>query len=320
MRAQQLRDEYDYLILMYSGGSDSRQVLHSFLDNGIFLDEVQTIHPKKLTSSYKVDTDPNEQFAYLSEFYLTTMPGLENLHRLSPKTKIEIIDMSDDILSHRKNETYFTDRSHQSQFGVYHNIKSGVGYNHNRKNSEGKRKVCVIYGSDKPKVTIRNNKLFCYFSDNGRTGTNCQRPLNDTNFDVELFFDTPNLPALRIKQCHVIKKYIEGSRDAYEQFTSFQFEKLGVTKAGELAKRLVYPSWHDGIFQANKLINLYTWSEEKALLDKLDISLGDMATYRQTSLKNKYAMFNIDFKHVWLMSLRSKYYYIGDIKHPWAWT
>jgi hypothetical protein len=28
MRAQQLRDEYDYLVLMYSGGSDSRQVLH----------------------------------------------------------------------------------------------------------------------------------------------------------------------------------------------------------------------------------------------------------------------------------------------------
>jgi hypothetical protein len=318
MRAQQLRDEYDYLVLMYSGGSDSRQVLHSFIDNDIFLDEVQTIHPKKLTSSYKVNPNPDEDFAYLSEFYLTTMPGLENLHKRSPKTKIEIIDMSDAVLNHRKNETFFTDRSHQSQYGVYHNIKTGVCYNYNNKNSEGKGKVCLIYGADKPKIVARNNKLFCYFTDNGRTGINNQRALNDTNFDVAMFFDTPDLPLLRIKQCHVVKNFIEQSRAAYEQFTSFRFEKLGLTKTTEFVKRIVYPSWNDNIFQENKLTNLYSWNAEKALLDKLDPTLGDMVTYRQQSLKNKYSKFNIDFKHIWLMSIHSKYYYIGEIKHPWV--
>ena len=39
-RAQQLRDQYDYLILYFSGGADSGNVLHAFLENGIFIDEI----------------------------------------------------------------------------------------------------------------------------------------------------------------------------------------------------------------------------------------------------------------------------------------
>ena len=39
-RAQQLRDQYDYLILYFSGGADSYNVLRSFIDNNIKLDEV----------------------------------------------------------------------------------------------------------------------------------------------------------------------------------------------------------------------------------------------------------------------------------------
>ena len=34
-RAQQLRDSYDYLILYYSGGADSHNVLMSFINNNI---------------------------------------------------------------------------------------------------------------------------------------------------------------------------------------------------------------------------------------------------------------------------------------------
>jgi hypothetical protein len=202
MRAQQLRDEYDYLILMYTGGSDSRQVLHSFLDNGIFLDEVQSIHPQKITSSMKVSPDRKHPYAFMFEFNLTTMPGLEDLHKKSPKTKIQILDMSDDLLRYHKDEKYFVDRAHQSQFGVYHMIKTNVGLEYNRKNSERKGKVGVIYGVDKPRVIMRNDKLFCYFVDVGRAGAQPQRPQNDINYNSILFFTTPDLPPLIVKQCH----------------------------------------------------------------------------------------------------------------------
>ena len=39
-RAQQIRDKYDYLVLHFSGGSDSVTALQAFIHNGIKLDEV----------------------------------------------------------------------------------------------------------------------------------------------------------------------------------------------------------------------------------------------------------------------------------------
>ena len=41
-RAEQLRDTYDYLVLAWSGGSDSNQMLWSFFNNGIYPDMVVT--------------------------------------------------------------------------------------------------------------------------------------------------------------------------------------------------------------------------------------------------------------------------------------
>ena len=46
-RAQQLRDQYDYIRLELSGGSDSTTVAYSFLLNGIHLDEVIFRYPKQ---------------------------------------------------------------------------------------------------------------------------------------------------------------------------------------------------------------------------------------------------------------------------------
>ena len=39
IRAQQLRDKYDYIRLEFSGGGDSTTALYSFINNGIHLDE-----------------------------------------------------------------------------------------------------------------------------------------------------------------------------------------------------------------------------------------------------------------------------------------
>jgi hypothetical protein len=40
--AQYIRDNYDYVILYYSGGSDSTTILNTFLDNNIKIDEIVT--------------------------------------------------------------------------------------------------------------------------------------------------------------------------------------------------------------------------------------------------------------------------------------
>ena len=39
-RAQQLRDSYDHLVLFFSGGVDSWNILYAFINNNIRLDEI----------------------------------------------------------------------------------------------------------------------------------------------------------------------------------------------------------------------------------------------------------------------------------------
>ena len=46
-RAKQLRQKYNHLALLFSGGADSTNVLDSFLDNNISLDEIITCYPIK---------------------------------------------------------------------------------------------------------------------------------------------------------------------------------------------------------------------------------------------------------------------------------
>ena len=41
-RAMQLRNDYDYLVLIYSGGIDSHTILETFLENNIHLNEICT--------------------------------------------------------------------------------------------------------------------------------------------------------------------------------------------------------------------------------------------------------------------------------------
>ena len=41
-RARQLRERYDYLVLCYSGGSDSNNILEAFIRQGLLIDELVT--------------------------------------------------------------------------------------------------------------------------------------------------------------------------------------------------------------------------------------------------------------------------------------
>ena len=58
-RAQQIRDKYDYVVLLYSGGPDSNNILHAFVHNGIKIDEIVNINSYDKTQVVK-DTIHNQ--------------------------------------------------------------------------------------------------------------------------------------------------------------------------------------------------------------------------------------------------------------------
>ena len=46
-RAEQIRNQYDYTVIWYSGGADSTNVLKSFVDNNIHIDEIAQFHAEQ---------------------------------------------------------------------------------------------------------------------------------------------------------------------------------------------------------------------------------------------------------------------------------
>lgn len=315
-RAQQLRDQYDYLILMYSGGSDSRQVLHSFNDNGIFLDEVVSMHPKKLTEKIPVVADVNHAYASLFEFDLTTLPGLKDLHQVSPNTKISIVDSSDDLLTNYKNDNYFSDKQPISRIGsVYWTISTNAGQQYARQASEGQGRVGVIYGCDKPNISVQDNKMFFFFLDTGFAGSQSQRKTNAVNFDAISFFSAADAPLIPVKQCHMIKRIMEKMPLIYKAFA--QTKDSGWSpRTREITKHIVYPSWDTKIFQGNKDTH-FKFDDFKKFFEHIEPRMGQAQYSRRNSFVKLYEKIRgISGDHIFMMHCPGKHYYVGEITPP----
>ena len=99
-RAVQLREKYDHIVLMYSGGADSTTMLESFVNNGIHVDEV---------ASYINYTATGDKDNYLNaEIFRVSVNKIDHLKEKYPWLKYRLIDLTDltlDLFS--QNETKF---------------------------------------------------------------------------------------------------------------------------------------------------------------------------------------------------------------------
>jgi hypothetical protein len=84
MRAQQIRDKYKYVILCYSGGHDSTNVLETFYYNNIHIDEIVVV------GAFSQDDFKGSDLNHNGEIYENVFPTLDQLHL--PNTKITVVD------------------------------------------------------------------------------------------------------------------------------------------------------------------------------------------------------------------------------------
>jgi hypothetical protein len=166
IRAQQLRDKYDWIRIESSGGSDSTTAIYSFLLNGIHLDEVVFRYPKQLEKGMSGDPFNTKAENTLSEWDFAAKPLLNWIQTNYPAVKITFDDYSDDIISssYLKDESWiYTTRDwFQPGHGTKH---SNVRMSEHKKIADSGKKVCVVYGIDKPKVTIVNDCWYLVFTD-----------------------------------------------------------------------------------------------------------------------------------------------------------
>ena len=143
-------------MLWFSGGADSSNILSSFIENNIPLDEV---------ASYVNYEATGDRFNHLNaEIYHVAVPVIEQAKVQQPWLKHTVIDISKSIMDFfQKKEANF-DWIYQVNNYVNPNTVSRrdikLKISHWTKLFDAGKKVGFIYGIDKPRVIGLNGKYY----------------------------------------------------------------------------------------------------------------------------------------------------------------
>jgi hypothetical protein len=250
-RAQQLRDQYDYIILNLSGGADSATVLYSFVNNGIFIDEVIVRHPASGIKNLIVTDNTNTAENSYSEWQFAAVPLLNWLRSASPNTKITVHDFWQDFQKPDYEEDWvFLGRDY-----LHPGIVSRYKYDLDWLKSvyEKRSRVCMLFGIDKPRICIREGAYYLYFLDIQANTAVCEVKEYD-NIQTEYFYWTPDLPKIAIKQAHMIADWFEAQPNLSIK-TLLRWPNKDVSQRTTyemIVKTIIYPDYDFRTFQAAK--------------------------------------------------------------------
>ena len=321
-RAQQLRDTYDYIRLELSGGSDSATVAYSFLLNDIHLDEVVFRYPKAGEKGIAGDPSSTRCENTLSEWEFAAKPLLNWIATNYPKTKITIHDYSEDMIaeSDTKDESWIFRTRHYLQPGHIHKFDDSNLKEH-LNTVDKTNKMCLLYGVDKPKVVIKDNKFFLYFIDGLASYTNEIAAIN-TGVVNEFFFWSPDCPELIAKQAHEVKRWFDMPQNSQMrgvlQWPNGNFAMR--TLYEQLVKRIVYPDYDFHTFQTVKPTNnIYNemdyWFHRNFKETKLYLSWESGVDYLLKNVDPYYIGVVLD-RPADIQIFDSLYYYFGDDHAP----
>jgi hypothetical protein len=245
-RAQQLRDNYDELILYYSGGADSHNILHTFLENKIKLDYVFVRWPSKMLDKglYTPNIEDTSANNFVSEWDYAIKPDLEYLKNNHPEIKIITADWLD-----QANPTLYTD----DLFTTQNHMHSAVNFlrmqsysNVEKTLLEKGRRVAAIWGTDKPRLKKNaNNQVYFYFRDDVIQNA---VPINSDANNVEYFYWTPDMPLLAYEMAYQLFLWFKAN-PSKQDFLDIR-EDYFITS--EITKSVCYPYWDFSRFQAAK--------------------------------------------------------------------
>lgn len=255
-RAQQLRDRYDYLMLCFSGGSDSTTILKSFINNNIHLDEIICDWPLAHTGNWKVSNDPTP-FNHISEWELAIRPMLDYVRNHHPQIKITITDTTENLSIEDSEHTLTI-----SHMGPYQSTKryKNVAQRFTEINQTHDR-ATVIMGCDKPNVFV-DRDVFCVILEDKHCFFKSSR-VPDHRV-VEYFYWAGDMPEIVHGQAHLIYQYLLANPDLKRIFVPNSKYSEHRT---DIIKSIIYPDWNNSIFQADKADSII-WSSQHAWIMK----------------------------------------------------
>lgn len=279
-RAQQLRDTYDHLTLHYSGGSDSHNILYTFLKNNIRLDEISVRWPKVLRDGnlYIPNYHDKSGRNAASEWNFSIKPTLDWLAENHPQIKITLVDYAFDLSESLSSVNHMEKRiiSLNTNRGGLHFFSQFTDPYFEHKLSV-KKTTGHIFGVEKPLLYIKNNSIYFQFQDSSFESSMLPELKEDQK--VEMFYWSSDFPLLPLEQAYQTALYYKNNysnKDSLwndEPLSQEQKIKKFEDQGNIFKKILYFDSWNTERFQANKPNLLrndwYFWLYENNEFDKL---------------------------------------------------
>lgn len=196
-QAQRIRDTYDYVVLFYSGGYDSTNILETFYYNNIKIDKIVIVGAFSQDKYSGDDNNHNGElyknaFPYIEELGLTAITQVYDYAEMfnSPEN-FSVYEYGNDWLEHigsRYSPTHWFWRDIEN-YVIPNNMLD--------------KKVALIWGKDKPKLYRNNNQFGFKFKDTIALayGSNYTKNIN---VDKINFYWDPHKPDILVKQLHTL--------------------------------------------------------------------------------------------------------------------
>ena len=179
-RALQIRDKYKFIKLYFSGGQDSFTMLNAFVENGIFIDQIN------------INLFGNENSRSNIEANEYAIPYIKK-HFEFTNTKITVLKNDFDYFNEYLGDKWLHTRT--NLYLRHFNIPNIRGKNY-----------CNLFGFLDPSAYFENGKYYYSLWDG-----EIEELLGFRN--CELFFSSEDLPDLHLKQLHLVKNFIKHNND-----------------------------------------------------------------------------------------------------------
>lgn len=257
-RAQQIRDQYDYVVLWYSGGADSWCMLDTFLKHNIKIDEIAHF------VSYEADSNKNSVLH--EEIFCTAIPKTKEILEKHPEIKQRVVDISQII-----NDIYLRP---DVKFDYIYNIKGIMSANSLARSYireyvddykqiiDSGKKMCFLWGAEKPRLKVFNNKWHvCFLDVFSETNLRLQSMADSGYFDEWFYWGADTAPIVA-KQSHILMKILNNEDAESSWFSNVsgahlpQHKTSGKYLRNDIYHTMIYPGWDPNTIVAPKPQNL----------------------------------------------------------------
>lgn len=273
-RAQEIRDNYDYVVVFYSGGADSWCILDTFIKNNIKVDEIAHFY------SYEGDHDKRSDFNI--EIFYTAIPYTQKIIEKNPGIHQRVIDLSGII-----DKLYLRP---DVKFDYIYNIKGMMSANSlarsymreyiddYKKIIDSGKKVCFVWGTEKPRITRSSGNWQVQFLDLFSETNIRIQSLADIGYFDEWFFWSPTTAPLVAKQCHILKKVLDREPTDSQWLTNVWYQSVpgkdGKFLRNDIYHSLIYPGWDNNTLVAPKSSNLLIANRDNWFWNQHDTHKG----------------------------------------------